>query len=92
MRMAMAVGVLVVMSALEVDVEFYSRDASLVSVGNVQMIPIDLQAGQLSLQRAGVNAQVEQGADEHVAADAAEQIEVESFHSFAASALIWLAA
>ena len=38
------------------------------------------------------NSKVKHRTDEHVAADAAEDVEVKRFHLVAASALIWLAA
>jgi hypothetical protein len=39
------------------------------------------------------NAEIQQRADEHVAADAAKNIEIKCFHRFPATrALIWLAA
>ena len=67
------------------------------SAREVQMITVQAKAGELLLQFAGVHPEVQQGADEHVSADPAEQIKVQSFHgqraySFAAKALIWLAA
>ena len=48
------------------------------------------------LQFMGIHTQVEHGADEHVAADTAEDVEIKNIHSYfsspQASALIWLAA
>ena len=59
-----------------------------------QMITPDAQLFQFTFKLSGFHAQVEQRANQHVAADAAEDVEVKGFHLFthSASSLIWLAA
>ena len=44
------------------------------------MIPIERQSLQLMLELMRVHAEIHQRANEHVATDAAEYIEIESFH------------
>ena len=46
---------------------------------DVQVIALEAQLGQFALEFAGLNAQVDQRAEEHVAADAADQIQIELF-------------
>ena len=72
-------------------IEFNPGDAGFLFAENVKMPAVELQFFQLAFQFARVHAQINQRADEHVAADAAEKIEVKRFH-FSTSALIWLAA
>jgi len=60
---------------------------------NVQMVFVQPQLLQLVFERMRVHAEIKHRADEHVAADAAENIEVKRFHYFpAARVLIWAAA
>lgn len=56
----------------------------------VQMVFVESQPGEFVFQFFGSDAEVNHGADEHVAADAAEDIEIEGVHfsSPAASELI----
>ena len=75
----------------QMDVKFHACDAGLLLARDVQVITVELQFLQLALQPAGIRAEVNQRADEHVAADAAENVEIKCFH-FSTNALIWLAA
>ena len=92
--------VVVIVVVREVDIELHAGDAGFLLARNVEVIAVELEFLQLAFQLARVHAEVEQRADEHVAADAAEDVEVKSFHSFDGdvtsafrlSALIWLAA
>lgn len=84
----------------EVDIELGAADARAFLAGEVEMAAIDMQGGQLLFQPGKINAQVDQGAQQHVAADAAEQVQKEGIcHNKSrlvqprpARALIWLAA
>ena len=85
--------VVVVSSALEVDLEFHPGDAGLVAARDVEVKTFQAQVLEFRLQLAGVGAQVKQRPHQHVAADAAEQVKIEGLHSDScARALIWLAA
>src|SRR6266850_261509 len=64
----------------KVNVEFDSLDGGFMSAGNVQMIAVNLQFLQFVLQVVRVNAQIEQRADKHVAADPAEYVQIQRFH------------
>jgi hypothetical protein len=75
----------------QMDIKLHAGDAGFLLARNVQMITAEFQFLQLAFQLAGIRAEVNQRADEHVAADAAEDVEIKRFH-FSASALIWLAA
>jgi hypothetical protein len=94
----MLVGVL--MFVFQVNVELGSRDRTFMTAPGVQVIPIQMQLGQFLVEPGKINSQIKKGSNEHVPADTAEKIEIESFHlesrpwdhSAAASALIWLAA
>lgn len=78
---------------LEVDIEFHTRKAGLFGAGHLQAIACQGQLSQLPLQLGGIGAQVQERPDQHVAADAAGQVEIEGFHwDCWARALIWLAA
>ena len=66
--------------AFQVDVEFHALDAHLLFPRGVQVVAVEGQFLQLPLQGAELNAEIQQRAEEHVAADAAEQIEIERFH------------
>jgi hypothetical protein len=84
----------VVMIGLQVDIELRPADAGSQSARHVEMIVGQTQLLKLLLQTVEIHSEVKQGPDEHVPADAAEDIEVERVHvsSPAARALIWLAA
>ena len=56
------------------------------------IVVVQTEFFQFAFQRLEVHAEIEQGAEEHIAADAAEQVEVEGFHFGDTRAFIWLAA
>ena len=64
----------------EMDIKFDSADLRLLGAGGVQMPAFEAQFFQLGLQPFGFNAEVDESADKHVAADAAEDIEIQGFH------------
>jgi hypothetical protein len=73
------------------DLEFYAFNARFLPAVNMQAITAKLELFQFELKIPRIHAQINQRAEEHVAADAAEEVKVERFH-FSANALIWLAA
>ena len=93
--MVMPVRVLVGMAVVvrEVDIELHTRDGGFFAAQHVQVVPVQLKLLQLALELGCVHAQVNERADEHVAGNAAKNIEIECFHLDSATrALIWLAA
>ena len=89
--LAVRVGVGVIMR--QMDVKLRADDAAAGLTADVQVVAGDAETGERAFEFGRVDAQVEERADKHVAADAAEQIEVERFHEDSpARALIWLAA
>jgi hypothetical protein len=94
--MMMIVVVLVLMIVVvimgKVHIEFHPFNGALRFARSMQMIFMQPKLLQLVLQGFEGDTQVEHSADEHVAANAAENIEVKCFHDRATKALIWLAA
>ena len=83
--MPMLVRVSVLMSVtvrgpIDVNVELRRHDAVLVHARAVQVVTARAERGEARLDGGEVRARVEQRADRHVAADAAETIEIECAH------------
>jgi hypothetical protein len=72
--------VIMLMVMTEVDVKFDAADLGFLTAGNVRVPAFEAKFFQFSLESAGVNAKVEQRPNEHIAADAAEDVEIEGFH------------
>ena len=70
----------VVVFMREMHIELDAGDALAFVLADVQMEAVEFEFLQLAREFVGVHAEVEQRADEHVAADAAEDVEIESFH------------
>jgi hypothetical protein len=86
-RVRMVVDVLA--RPLEMDIELDAVDARFLSADRAQVIAGEAELPEFLLEPRGVNAEVNQRCDEHVAADAAETVEVEGLHrDSAARALI----
>ena len=64
----------------QMHVELRARNRPAFLPRDVQMIFAQPQLLQLALELRRVHAQIEQRTDEHVAADAAKDVEVERFH------------
>jgi hypothetical protein len=64
----------------EMDIKLHAGDAGFLLARDVKMIAAERQLLQLSLQLAVIRAEINQRADEHVAADAAEDVEIKRFH------------
>ena len=73
-------GMRVVMVLRQMNVELDAFDAGFLPACNVEVIAVQLQLLQVVLQPVGIHAQIQERADEHIAADAAEKVQVESFH------------
>jgi len=73
---AIRMGVLVAVLLRKVNVEFDAFDGRFVGAGNMQMVAVELQPLQFVLQVVWVHSEIEQGADKHVAAHAAEDVEI----------------
>ena len=82
------------MIILQVDVELHAFDIGFLTAGRVQVVVVELELLEFVFELFEIDAEVEHRADEHIATDPAEDVEVDSFHfnSPAARALIWLAA
>lgn len=96
MRHAISMRVFVAMFMREMNIEFDSFDSGLVGATDVQVISVQLEFPQLLFQFVRIDPQINERGDEHVAADATENIQVECFHLLRVGAcarpLIWLAA
>ena len=69
-----------VVIAGKVNVELHSFNAGFVAAGHVQMIAFERQLFQFARQLIGIHAEIDQCADEHIAADAAENIQIQGLH------------
>ena len=100
--MSVVVGVIVavvmIMVGFQVHIKFDSGYAPLAAASRVQVIALHAQLSQFQFQLPGIDPKIDHGADEHIAADAAEKVQVKRLHECdsalrsATSALIWLAA
>ena len=79
-RVLMLVCVGVRMTLIEMHVELGASDAAALLSRNVKVIIRQTEFRQLSLKRLEVESEVEHRADEHVAADTAENVQVKSDH------------
>ena len=84
MGVCCAVGVRVLMGIFMlmrvVNIELRSSDSALFTAADVDVVSFERKFSQLLLDPVQINAEVDHGADEHVAADAAEDIKVERLH------------
>jgi hypothetical protein len=91
MGVMMARLVRVVVLVRQVDVKFNAGDRVFLPPCHMQVVAGEFQFGQFPFQFRRVHAQINQGRQKHVAADAAEEVEVKCFHAVTRR-LIWLAA
>ena len=82
--------VIVMMIVFEVHVELRALNVGLFATRGVDVKFVEMQFFQFVLQSPKVDPEVEHRADKHIAADAAEHVEIKRLHSNspAASALI----
>ena len=64
----------------ELHIHFDSGNVRLLPARQAQVPSVEFESFQLALQGARIDPEVDHRTDEHVAADAAEDVEVESFH------------
>jgi hypothetical protein len=76
MVVRMVVRMVMVMILREVNVEFHSGDGGFLLMRNMQMVAAKLEFFQFAFESVGVHAQIQQRADEHVACDAADEVEI----------------
>jgi hypothetical protein len=81
MVLGMSVPVLVVMCIGQMNIEFYPGNSRFFLARNMEVKTIEPQFLQFMLELMRVHAKVQQCAQKHIAADAAEDIEVKSFHA-----------
>jgi hypothetical protein len=73
--------VIVFVFMFQVHIEFRSRDASPLLPRRVQVVIIlKAQFFQLTFQGIEIHPQIQESAEEHIAADTAKEIQVECFH------------
>ena len=64
----------------QMNIKLHAFDLRFVLSRNVEMVAVEMQLFEFVFELMGIHAEVEQRADKHVAADAAENIQVKSFH------------
>jgi hypothetical protein len=74
----MGVGVIVFMS--EVNIELDAGDARFLSALCVQVVALQMKLFQFMFEPVEIHTQIEQRANEHVAADAADEVEIKCLH------------
>jgi hypothetical protein len=79
-RMSMIMVMAMLMSVRKVYVKLHPGDALPLLSANVQVVTVQLEFTQFAFEFACVHAQVYQRAIEHVTADAAKDIEIQSSH------------
>src|ERR1041385_4178811 len=77
---AVRVGMFVSVLVSKLHLESHAGDVRLLSAGDADLPSVKLEFFQFLLQRPGIDAQVEHGTEEHVAADAAENVEIQCLH------------
>jgi hypothetical protein len=82
--MRVFVTVIVSMVIGQMNVEFHTGDPGFFLARDVEVVTIDAQFLQFMFELMRVDAEVQQRAEKHIAADAAEDIEVKDVHKFQA--------
>lgn len=83
--MIMVIMMVVLMAVImigQMNVEFDSGNPRFFAARNVEVITIDVEFLQFVLELVRIDAEIQQRADEHIAADSAENIQVKCFHTF----------
>jgi hypothetical protein len=62
---------------VEVDIEFDALDLGFLRAGDVQMIAVEAKFCEFVFELGGIHAEIKQRADKHIAADAAENIQIQ---------------
>ena len=80
MRMTVVVAMIVIMVFGQMHIELHACDAGFFPARDMEVIIAQAQFLQLMLELMRIDAQVQQRGHEHIAADAAENIEVKRLH------------
>lgn len=80
MRVGVTGFMLVTMRVREMHVKLHPFDGGLVLARDVEMVAVELELAEFAFEFVRVHAQINQRANEHVAADAAENVEIKGFH------------
>jgi hypothetical protein len=86
--MLVIVAMLVCVVMLEMNIEFNAGDRRAGRACDVQMIFVQPELTQFAFEPRKINSQVQQGADQHVAADSAEDIQINCFHRLGRAARV----
>jgi hypothetical protein len=79
--MLVGMAVLVVVAMRPMDIEFHAPDRGLRAAMEVQVpVLVERELAKLGFELPRVHAEVDHRAEKHVAADAAEDVEVKGFH------------
>ena len=70
------------MSVRQMDIELHAFDVRFLPSGSMNMVTSKIELGQFILELVDLDAQIDQRAEKHVSADAAENIQVKGLHSF----------
>ena len=79
-------GMIALAAAREVHIKLHSINGAFLPAIGAERVALELELLQLRLQRLEVRAQINHRAQKHIAANAAENIEVKSLHQFIESA------
>ena len=79
-RVFMAVAFPLAIGGKQMDIKLDALNIGLGFAGDMQLVTVEIELGQLGLERLFVDTKVDHRAEEHVAADAAENIEVKCLH------------
>ncbi len=77
---AVVVGMGVTLFSREKHRELDAVNVRLLSARPMQVVAGEFEFFEFAFERLGIDAEVDHGADEHVSAEAAEDVEVECFH------------
>jgi len=91
MMLFLSMVVFVIVLMRQMHIKLHPRDARFLATPHMDMPAVEPQLFQLPLQLRRIHPQINQRADQHIAADAAENIQIKRFH-YDASALICAAA
>ena len=71
-----------VLVAANVNVKLAARDTGFLAPVEMEVIPIQAELKQFGFQQVEIDAEIHKSPNQHVAADAAEEVEVDCFHTF----------
>ena len=80
--LVLVVAMFMIVIAGQVNIKFHAADTALVTARKMQVIAIQVELGQFAFQLSGIDAQIHQRTNKHIAADAAKQIQIQGLHSW----------